>query len=413
MFSLQLLTDANHARCLDGTPGAYYFRPGLGDGARSWYIHYEGGGWCTTTTECLDRSYSVLGSSKTYPERMVPYEDRGYFNTSIAYFSNDARINPLMHSWNQVFLRYCDGASFSGSNYKSITAVGGKPQLYFRGSAIQNAAISHLTKAHALADATEVVVGGASAGGLAVYLHADRWRTALPKARVSALPDSGFFLAVDGDPPPPTPDHIPARSTHFAAPTPSASIAAALAQRPLSALSLTPGRYAASMREMVTMANSTAGLNPRCVAAHGEDCIFAEVSARFLRTPAFALQSAFDTWQVMNEMATGKNTSRASVNAYGARLRSALHATLLASLDVRHGAFIDSCSHHCFKWGDIRIRGAVQAAAHAQWYDAVVARGRAPRDDDDDDRVWEQGDGYPCDACCHGGGAAGEHAVFV
>ena len=171
--------------------------------------------------------------------------------------------------------------------------------------------------------------------------------------------------------------------------------------------SLTPGRYAASMREMVTMANSTAGLNPRCVAAHGEDCIFAEVSARFLRTPAFALQSAFDTWQVMNEMATGKNTSRASVNAYGARLRSALHATLLASLDVRHGAFIDSCSHHCFKWGDIRIRGAVQAAAHAQWYDEVVARGRAPRDDDDDDRVWEQGDGYPCDACCHGGRCGG------
>ena len=74
----------------------------------------SGGGWCTTLVECLDRAKTVLGSSKTYPDVMVPYQDRGYFNTSVAYFSADPVVNPTMFNWNSVFLRYCDGASFAG-----------------------------------------------------------------------------------------------------------------------------------------------------------------------------------------------------------------------------------------------------------------------------------------------------------
>jgi len=30
----------DNARCLDGTPGVYYFSPGSGSGANKWYVHH-------------------------------------------------------------------------------------------------------------------------------------------------------------------------------------------------------------------------------------------------------------------------------------------------------------------------------------------------------------------------------------
>ena len=56
--------------------------------------------------------------------------------------------------------------------------------------------------AQGLGAASDVVVSGCSAGGLATYLHVDRWAAALPKAKVRGLPDSGFFLDFDRVPSP-------------------------------------------------------------------------------------------------------------------------------------------------------------------------------------------------------------------
>ena len=41
-----LLQDAANqydARCLDGTPGLYYLRPGFDEGSNNWYIFHMGG----------------------------------------------------------------------------------------------------------------------------------------------------------------------------------------------------------------------------------------------------------------------------------------------------------------------------------------------------------------------------------
>ena len=46
----------NGAVCLDGSPGMVYVRKGSGDGANKWYIHHQGGGWCESLDDCLDRS---------------------------------------------------------------------------------------------------------------------------------------------------------------------------------------------------------------------------------------------------------------------------------------------------------------------------------------------------------------------
>ncbi|CAI5535108.1 unnamed protein product [Closterium sp. Naga37s-1] len=44
---LTLLANNSYgARCLDGSPPGYYFRPGSGEGADAWHVHLPMGGWC-------------------------------------------------------------------------------------------------------------------------------------------------------------------------------------------------------------------------------------------------------------------------------------------------------------------------------------------------------------------------------
>ena len=177
--------NATGARCLDGTPAAYYLHKGTA--STKWYIHHQGGGWCESWDDCLGRSGGDLGSSKGYPAT----SDLGG-----GYFSTDPAQNPMMHDWNMVFLKYCDGGSFSGSN-ETVGEYKGKP-LYYRGKRNREAAYASLLATAGLGDATDVVISGCSAGGLATWLHTDQWCDALAKdaagVKCVGLPDSGFFL---------------------------------------------------------------------------------------------------------------------------------------------------------------------------------------------------------------------------
>ena len=65
--------EAVHARCLDGSLPAYSYRPGRGDGAKKLMIYLQGGGWCTSSAQCYNRSVGWggqdrnLGSTVTLP----------------------------------------------------------------------------------------------------------------------------------------------------------------------------------------------------------------------------------------------------------------------------------------------------------------------------------------------------------
>ena len=443
-YTKEMVVDIEGAVCLDGTPAAYYIRqPSLpssgGASSKQWYLHFEGGGWCVDLASCLVRSSGLLGSSKTYPEVMVPYQDRGYFNTSVAYFSTDPKVNPMMYNWRSVFIRYCDGTSFTGMkseptpvqlpanqggvvNASAAAANTSTKLLYFRGGVILKAVIAQLIARHQLDAATDVVVGGASAGGLSAYLHADKFTAALPKtARVTALPDSGFFLQIG--------DSRSSSDSDSSSSNRGAGTGVAVTAGNSSNSGLIPGEYVAGMKAMTLMANSTPGLSTKCVAARSSSnaawqCIFAQVAAQHLETPTFALQSAYDSWQLANEM-LDRNASHLNeaANAYGALLRAAMNESLLA--DSKHGAFLESCEHHCFKWGSIAIDGDVQAAAFQTWYDgngnstirlstsASPGQFNAPTTNAPltDKRLWVQDDEYPCDVCCHGGGNTGNAAA--
>lgn len=390
-----LLTEAASNRgavCLDGSPGAFYYRPGVGPGKHKWYVHHQGGGWCMTLKECHRRASTNehgLGSSVDWKESIAMNYD---------YFSVDPEVNPMMHDWNLAFLPYCDGGSFSGNNETAATYEG--ESVYFRGARIREAVAEELTKEEyghgGLAAATDVVVSGCSAGGLATYLHTDQWcyvvrEESNGRAKCVGMPDSGFFVNYkDAET-----DEGPELEGE-----PGAGVEKERRLR---------HRLAQShIRWIFEQQNATRGVNSRCLEdlqPTGDEwkCMYAETAAKYIRTPIFALQSEYDSWQREAVLTTNDD-----VNAFGDDLTAKLHKSVLDG-DVRSGAFLDSCSHHCHMWGNIRIDGDLVADAFRKWYDGLgdgLGDGDAAEDDSSDGRqrqekrLWSQKRAYPCAECC-------------
>lgn len=293
---------------------------------------------------CLQRAGSPLGSSLSYPPTMA-------FQGGV--LDSDPIQNPLMHDWNKIYLKYCDGSSQTSDMTSPIPV--GNQTIFYRGHRILRAIQDYLivptpsNPAPLLAAATEVVVSGCSAGGLSVYLHADEWKAALPPSvRVTALPDSGFFLM-----------HNATKN----------------------------GGYGALMRTIVQGMNAT--LPAACVAANPQDpasCMFAEVIAATLSVPTFVQQAKYDSWQMVGDADLPLNDTE-GINAWGAMLSQRMWDSLLSH--PQHGAFLDSCLHHCGGFDAFKVDNFTQATAHAQWY---TKGGRS---------LFNQTESYPCTACCN------------
>ena len=345
------------AVALDGSPGVYYIARGAE--ARKYVILQKGGGWCASAASCAARAGTALGSSnETF---CPPAIDYATFSETSAFLllSNDAGVNPQAWNWTRVFLPYVDGGSQVGdadAPQEVLTAAGAR-RIFYRGARLRRWLAAALLADEGLAAATDVLLAGGSAGGLATFLHADAWAAALPAAaKVVAVPDSGFFLNYN----------------------------------------YTAGSgYGSDMRWIFAAMNASGALPPACLAAFADDpalCMFAEAVAPTLRTPTFALQSTYDAFQIP-DIAHLQPKDSAAINAYGRELEARLNATFLAG--THHGAFVDSCYHHVGEWGNISIDGQVQAQALLEFYNGLGTPGGK--------RLWRQGQRYPCAACCHGG----------
>ena len=90
--------------------------------------------------------------------------------------------------------QYCDGGSYSGNNATAVpvTFNGTQRFIHYRGARNLDFALGTLARDHGMGDATDVLISGDSAGGLASYWHADRFASAFPKAFVATVPDSGW-----------------------------------------------------------------------------------------------------------------------------------------------------------------------------------------------------------------------------
>ena len=51
------------AQCLDGSSASFYHRQG--SESKVWMFFFEGGGWCLSEGDCIGRSVTVRGSSRT------------------------------------------------------------------------------------------------------------------------------------------------------------------------------------------------------------------------------------------------------------------------------------------------------------------------------------------------------------
>lgn len=82
---------------------------------------------------------------------------------------DDETVNPMFHNWNMVYIRYCDGTSFTGYSTHEFN----KKKLYFYGQVNRNETIRQLLTTDGMHEASEIVVTGCSSAGLAIYYGVD------------------------------------------------------------------------------------------------------------------------------------------------------------------------------------------------------------------------------------------------
>jgi hypothetical protein len=279
-----------------------------------------------------------------------------------------------MHDWTSIYIRYCDGGTFSGSLDEPVKMNGS--EVHFKGRYILEAVVRSLANRFGedFLYGTDFVIGGSSAGGLAVLLHLDWWREKLPAtATVVGLADSGFFL-----------DWTENRTAAHS--------------------------FDEDLRWGFSHMNASDGVNHRCVASakksgrHLSDCYFAEHTLPFIRTPIFLLQSAFDSWQLQWEHGTGRKPYNFSLlNGYGAELTSRMKASI-GKCEAAVGGFVEHCYHHCTTdtlWSTTPvIQGLTQQTAFSRWYNGIrTAINTSSRMIGANNTVlWQSGE-LPCSSC--------------
>lgn len=355
------------AVCLDGSDAAFYFSPAADPkNANDWQIHFQGGGWCYDEMDCWGRS-SVpdLGTSKG----LQPTMNEG------GVMGDDCKKNPDFCNFNRVHMVYCDGNSFSGNRDEPllVTGLDGKQKpLYFRGKRIIDATLQTLLTL-GLDKADRVLLTGCSAGGLATFLHTDYvhdWlQTSTSMSKFRAAPISGFFLLHN-----------------------------TVLNKPV---------YPEEMKYIFTLANSTNGLNARCIAAQAEEdkwkCNFAEMAYAYTQAPIFPFNSALDSWQIpciytseldpgfpkqhdtrngLCSSSTGwancsKNPEACDanqmqvMNKYIQDFQSTMEGKETYK-KLGNGAFIHSCYTHCEalgdQWNTIAVDGFTIQQAFSKWW---------------------------------------------
>ena len=233
-YRLRKLSVHPMAKCLDGSPGAYYWAPPTPGNEGKWIVYIQGGGWCSDVEGCAFRAKTELGSSKHYAETMSHGRE--------GLFSRDCAASPSFCGYGHIHLMYCDGGSFTGqrlspvpvnrsasSSLSSVISTGSVSlglldgdadvdalasqlraagtaasdevtELYFRGAYIRDAWLADMVAfLDGFSNASHVVLTGSSAGGLSTFLHADLigdvLRAKLPNLQwYGAIPLSGYFL---------------------------------------------------------------------------------------------------------------------------------------------------------------------------------------------------------------------------
>jgi len=287
------------ARCLDGSPGAYYVLAG----DDRFVLHLQGGGWCTSMENCANRArfpvypgQPSIGSTSAWADPAGGPCTAALSHTappcgsdggSGGLFSSNATVNPLFSTATKVWIGYCSGDGFSGTRV-GPQAVNASASVYFSGAFILDAVLRELLTKHGMARASAVLLKGCSVGGASTFSHAD-YVGAVVKAgtggaaRFAALPGAGFLLDV----------------------------------APFSG----PNNFRAWSQWVYETMGANASCNTACVQAYeaqrpgsGWQCFIPRYSLPFVSTPLFVANSAADSAQA-GYLALGCNPASGDCNA--------------------------------------------------------------------------------------------------
>jgi hypothetical protein len=344
--------------CLDGSPTGLYFVPSRSNSTK-WTISLEGGGWCVDEATCIHRLESRSGSSKYFDK----VRDCGCMN-----IDDDGYI--IDNDCNCILMPYCDGSSFSGYRAKpwktALEDLEGRPyNTTFTSRGLRNLDASiEWALDHGMSNASEFVLAGGSAGGLATFLHADRVidrvRKASPNVKAWATPFSGYFL-----------DHDNFQQTHFFIDKDYDKGANIMDSGDLIGTGhhdiMTDGNFSEWMRSVYHMHNLTfdngGALNRDCRDKFPTEphlCFLAPHMVEFIRAPLFIFNSKFDEWQILMMLKASKGSDddrmsrRFAVHEYGTDFLEQLEPV---RKHPKNGMVITSCLCHQFTcpWAGIDL----------------------------------------------------------
>ncbi len=178
------------AVCNDGSPAVYYYHPGSGMDASHWLIFLQGGGWCGSDQSCTYR-WSAQHYLMTSQESPAALSVSGIFSTS-------EQQNPDFAGFTQVYILYCSSDMYSGDGQRQV----GSLNLQFRGHKIIAAILADLQDASIipspnLKNASQVLVGGSSAGSFGAASNLDWIASQLPWAKVKGVLDSSWVAPLN------------------------------------------------------------------------------------------------------------------------------------------------------------------------------------------------------------------------
>eukprot|EP00588_Corethron_pennatum_P011358 CAMPEP_0194267132 /NCGR_PEP_ID=MMETSP0169-20130528/1769_1 /TAXON_ID=218684 /ORGANISM="Corethron pennatum, Strain L29A3" /LENGTH=471 /DNA_ID=CAMNT_0039007941 /DNA_START=64 /DNA_END=1479 /DNA_ORIENTATION=- len=403
------------ATCLDGSPGAYYIRPGTATGPEinsKVFLHMEGGAWCYDNASCYERSKSHLGST------VDDTDDALSWANAEAYWSMDETVNPAVWDWTSVFIRYCDGASLSGLREEPIVISkndGTETQIFSRGNFILQAIINELFSESSDDESPEkedrnrkpssvkqhLIVSGNSAGGLASFLHAHQFAEAINPnhTQMVVVTDSSFFREDDKN------SYLTRRS------------------------------YVDMIKSVFEMSHAKKSLPLACIEKYQGDnddkdeafkCMFAANVIPYINAPLLILQPRYDSYQT--EFFLGYNhddavTNKDVVNQYGSNLKEELMTALNRQrmFEPKSKVFLSSCEFHTALggWSDTpedlnsvwlkaAVDGTTMNVAMDEWLKQVLL----PLDENyhgnnignrnvlESESDWVAEDLFPCASCC-------------
>ncbi len=320
-WKVVLLHDAvaRRAQCLDGSAPGYYVERGA---ARGMLIHLQGGGWCTSIDDCTERATTPLGSSTSYEN------DRdailaGWDGGAHGLFSNSSTVNPFFHNYTKVYVRYCDGGSFSGDTVTESP----NGTLYFRGKRILDAVLDALIDHEGLMTTDLLIANGCSAGGLAIWQHVDYMSSFLrgrlgDSFHILGVPECGLFMDL---------------------PTANGS-----------------AWFTPMLQRVAIMQNATApagNLNAACLAsypaAEAWRCFLAQYTLPHVHTPCFAVNSVYDAWQTANILQVNPNCDTDDPTKCSKSEAAAIEGLRVAMVSNLTAApscisfFLYTCATHC------------------------------------------------------------------